>query len=171
MREDVPPMTTVKLNSYFVEIGERSLMKEELAYKVCVCVLCALNRWWLLKWGRAAHDGGCGLCVPCCGSRGLRLRGVMWHSAATLLEATGGVLCHRSLIPADLPAKAALNQLQPLCVCYLPTPLCLCATPLANQVLQAGGVVSPISEYVQVYLNGALYGLYGLIEDVSEGEG
>jgi hypothetical protein len=29
------------------------------------------------------------------------------------------------------------------------------------------GVIAPLTEYVQVYLNGRFYGLYGLVEDVS----
>jgi hypothetical protein len=34
MREDIPPFNDVKLNSYYFEIGERSFMKEHLAYQV-----------------------------------------------------------------------------------------------------------------------------------------
>jgi hypothetical protein len=34
MREDIPPFNSVKLNSYYYEIGERSFMKEHLAYQV-----------------------------------------------------------------------------------------------------------------------------------------
>jgi hypothetical protein len=32
--------------------------------------------------------------------------------------------------------------------------------------MAAEGVVAPISDYVQVYLNGRFYGLYGMIEQV-----
>ena len=34
MREDIPPFDSVKFNSYYYEIGERSFMKEHLAYQV-----------------------------------------------------------------------------------------------------------------------------------------
>lgn len=34
MREDMPPMNTVKLNSYYAEVGEKSMMHEALAYQV-----------------------------------------------------------------------------------------------------------------------------------------
>lgn len=34
MRPDIPEMTDVLLNSYYYEVGERSFMKEALAYKV-----------------------------------------------------------------------------------------------------------------------------------------
>jgi len=36
MRPDIPDMTDVQLNSYYYEVGERSFMKEALAYKVMV---------------------------------------------------------------------------------------------------------------------------------------
>lgn len=35
MRPDIPDMNEVKLNSYYYEVGERSFMKEQLAYQVC----------------------------------------------------------------------------------------------------------------------------------------
>jgi hypothetical protein len=35
-----------------------------------------------------------------------------------------------------------------------------------RQVMADEGVVAPISDYVQVYLNGKFYGLYGIIEKV-----
>jgi hypothetical protein len=34
------------------------------------------------------------------------------------------------------------------------------------QVMADEGVVAPISDYVQLYLNGKFYGLYGMIEKV-----
>lgn len=34
MRPDVPEMDTVLLNSYWFEVGERSFMKEAVAYQV-----------------------------------------------------------------------------------------------------------------------------------------
>jgi hypothetical protein len=34
MRPDVPEMDTVLLNSYWYEVGERSFMKEAVAYQV-----------------------------------------------------------------------------------------------------------------------------------------
>jgi hypothetical protein len=38
MRPDIPEMGDIVLNSYWYEVGERSFMKEELAYKVrAVC--------------------------------------------------------------------------------------------------------------------------------------
>jgi hypothetical protein len=34
------------------------------------------------------------------------------------------------------------------------------------QVMADEGLVAPLSQYVQVYLNGQFYGLYGMIEEV-----
>lgn len=36
MRPDIPEMNVLKLNSYFYEVGERSFMKEALAYQVSI---------------------------------------------------------------------------------------------------------------------------------------
>lgn len=44
--------------------------------------------------------------------------------------------------------------------------MCLCCTV---QVMADEGVIAPLSQYVQVYLNGQFYGLYGMIEKVCGG--
>ncbi len=41
-----------------------------------------------------------------------------------------------------------------------------CTLVSVLQVLADEGVVAPLSDYVQVYLNGKFYGLYGIIEKV-----
>jgi hypothetical protein len=52
MRPGIPSFTTLKLNSYYFEVGERSFLKESLAYQVsgqgCRCLqplwqLCAFS--------------------------------------------------------------------------------------------------------------------------------
>jgi len=40
---------------------------------------------------------------------------------------------------------------------------------LLVQVMEKEGVVAPLNQYVQVYLNGQFYGLYGMIEKVGTG--
>jgi hypothetical protein len=37
---------------------------------------------------------------------------------------------------------------------------------MSAQVMADEGVVAPLNQYVQVYLNGKFYGLYGMIEEV-----
>lgn len=38
--------------------------------------------------------------------------------------------------------------------------------PSCLQVMADEGVIAPVSDYVQVYLNGKFYGLFGMIEKV-----
>lgn len=44
--------------------------------------------------------------------------------------------------------------------------LLLSLLPLAMQVMADEGVIAPLNQYVQVYLNGQFYGLFGMIEKV-----
>lgn len=147
MRPDVPEMNTVLLNSYWFEVGERSFMKEAVAYQV---------GWWTAEqrpgivamWRGRTSVGGHSWQAGRCS----------WRVGFYTPVATVGWSFELKTGRSGWLLQQAGSSLRHL--------LSVVLTACVLQVMADEGVIAPLNQYVQVYLNGQFYGLYGLIEKV-----